>query len=308
VHNVRREPLRRLGLGADEVLALNPGIVHCTASGFHEASALARAPAIDDSIQAATGLASLNAGPDGAPRFVPSLIADKTAGLALAGAMLAALVRKLRTGRGGVLDVPMYDTLAGFVLLEHLQGHTYVPATGEAGYRRVTAEGRRLYRATDGWLTMTPYTRPQWKAFFESVGDAAMAADPRVIDPVERNRHIGWLYDRVGEAAATRSVDEWLALCGAQGIPAFRAVSVDEVAADTALEASGAIARIEHPTEGPLRMLASPGYLDGRPARAAGFAPHLGEHTVQVLREAGYDDAAIAALRARRVAIAHEGG
>jgi formyl-CoA transferase len=304
VHNVRREPIARLGLAPADVLAINPSIVYCTASGFHEDSPLARAPAIDDSIQVATGLAALNAGPDGEPRFVPSLIADKTAGMALAGAMLAALVRRLRTGRGGVLDVPMYDTLAGFVLLEHLQGHTYAPATGPAGYRRVTAEGRRLYRAKDGWLTMTPYTRPQWKAFFESVGDAAMAEDPRVVDPVERNRHIRWLYDRVGEAAATRTVDEWLSLCRDQGIPAFRAMTVDEVAADPMLERAGTVARVEHPTEGPIRMLASPGFLDGAPARAAGPAPRLGEHTVEVLREAGLDDAAIAAMRASRAAVA----
>jgi crotonobetainyl-CoA:carnitine CoA-transferase CaiB-like acyl-CoA transferase len=306
VHNVRREPMARLGLAPADVLAINPTIVYCTASGFHEGSALAGAPAIDDSIQVATGLASLNADADGRPRFVPSLIADKTAGMALAGAMLAALVRRLRTGRGGVLDVPMYETLAGFVLLEHLQGHTFEPPTGPAGYRRVTGDGRRLYRARDGWLTMTPYTRAQWRAFFEAVGDPAMADDPRVVDPVARNRNIQWLYDRVGAGAATRGVDEWLALCRTHGIPAFRVATVDEVATDPALEASGAIARTLHPTEGPLRMLASPGFLDGEPARATRPAPRLGEHTVEVLRAVGYDDAAIRAMHDGGAAVAAE--
>ncbi len=304
VHNVRREPIARLGLGPDAVRAIAPSIVYCTASGWHERSPLARAPAIDDSIQAATGLAALNAGPDGAPRFVPSVIADKTAGLALAGAMLAALVRRLRTGVGGTLDVPMYDTLAGFVLAEHLQGRTFEPSDGPAGYRRVTPEGRRMYRAKDGWLTMTPYTRPQWKAFFEAVGDAAMADDPRVVDPVERNRHVQWLYGRVGEAAAARNVDEWLVLCREHGIPASRAVPLDEVARDPGLEASGAIARVEHPTEGTVRMLSSPGFIDGAPSRAPGPAPRLGEHTVAVLREAGLDDTAIGAMLASGVALA----
>ncbi|MEI7445309.1 MAG: CoA transferase [Burkholderiales bacterium] len=304
VHNVRRAPIARLGLGPDDVLALNPSIVYCTASGFHEGSPLAHAPAIDDSIQAATGLAWLNAGPDGAPRFVPSIVADKTAGLALAGAMLAALVRRLRTGRGGVVDMPMYDTLAGFVLVEHLQGHAFEPSIGPAGYRRVTPDGRRLYRASDGWLTMTPYTASQWRAFFGAVGRPEMADDPRVADPVERNRHIQWLYGEVGEAAATRTVGQWLELCREQGIPAWRVATLDEVATDPMLEASGAIARVEHPTEGPMRALASPGFLDGEPARAARPAPRLGEHTVEVLREAGLDDAAIGALRSSRAAIA----
>jgi crotonobetainyl-CoA:carnitine CoA-transferase CaiB-like acyl-CoA transferase len=306
VHNVRRDPITRLGLGPAEVLALNPQIVYCTASGFHEGSALADAPAIDDSIQVATGLAMLNADASGSPRFVPSLIADKTAGLALAGAMLAALVRRLRTGRGGVLDVPMYDTLANFVLLEHLQGRSYEPAAGPTGYRRVTAEGRRLYRASDGWLTMTPYTRPQWRAFFEAVGDTAMGDDPRVIDPVARNQHIQWLYERVGEAAATRTVDEWLALCRTHGIPAFRAATLDDVATDPALEASGTIATVEHPSEGRVRMLASAGFLDGEPARAARPAPRLGQHTTELLRELGYDDTTIAAMCAQRAAVADD--
>jgi crotonobetainyl-CoA:carnitine CoA-transferase CaiB-like acyl-CoA transferase len=308
VHNVRRAPMARLGLAPADVLAIRPDIVYCTASGYHEGSALAGAPAIDDSIQAATGLAALNADGSGAPRFVPSLVADKTAGLALAGAMLAALVRRLRTGRGGVLDVPMYETLAGFVLLEHLQGHTYEPSTGPAGYRRVTGDGRRLYRARDGWLTMTPYTGPQWRAFLQAVGDPAMADDPRVVDPVQRNRHIEWLYDLVGRGAASRSVDDWLALCRAQGIPAYRVASIDEVATDPALEASGAIARVAHPSEGTVRMLASPGFLDGEPARAGRPAPRLGEHTVEVLRAHGLDDAAIAAMRASGAAVASDEG
>ena len=304
VLNVRREPAARLGLAPADVQAINPSIVYCRASGFHEDGPLATAPAIDDSIQVASGLAWLNAAEDGSPRFVPSLIADKTAGLALAGAMLAALVRRLRTGQGGVLDVPMHDTVASFVLQEHLQGHTFDPPEGGAGYRRVTPDGRRLYRARDGWLTMTPYTAPQWRAFFGAVGRPEMADDPRIVDPVERNRNIRWLYERVGEAAATRTVEQWLALCREQGIPAFGVPSIDEVATDPALEASGAIVRAQHPTEGPVRLLASPGFLDGAPARATRPAPRLGEHTVELLREVGYDEAAIASMLDSGAAVA----
>jgi formyl-CoA transferase len=302
VHNVRREPAERLGLSPEAVRRINPSILYCIASGFHEGSALAAAPAIDDSIQVASGLAALNADAQGTPRFVPSLIADKTAGLALAGAMLAALVRRLRTGEGGVVDVPMYETIAGFVLLEHLQGHTFEPALGGAGYRRVTADGRRLYRARDGWLTMTPYTRPQWRAFFAAAGRPELADDPRVTDPVERNRHIAWLYDRVGDAAAQRTVAQWIALCREHSIPAFAVASVDEVAGDPQLRASGALARVQHPSEGTIHALASPGYLDGAPARATSPAPRLGEHTESVLAELGYATGEIDALCAEGAA------
>jgi crotonobetainyl-CoA:carnitine CoA-transferase CaiB-like acyl-CoA transferase len=133
-----------------------------------------------------------------------------------------------------------------------------------------------------------------------------MGDDPRVVDPVARNQHIQWLYERVGEAAATRTVEEWLALCREHGIPAFRAATIDEVATDPALEASGTIATVEHPSEGAVRMLASAGFLDGEPARAARPAPRLGQHTNELLREIGYDDTAIAAMCARRAAVADD--
>ena len=304
VHNVRREPIARLGFAPADVLALNPSILYCWATGFHADSTLAREPAIDDSIQAAAGLADLNRGADGVPRFVPALIADKTAGYALASAMLAALVRRLRTGRGGVVDVPMYDTIASFLLVEHLQGHTFEPATGKAGYLRVAGDGRRLYRARDGWLTMTPYTLQQWRAFFEAIGRPDMLEDRRVTDPVERNRSIQQLYDMVEAAAPQRTVDEWIALARAWGIPAFRIADMDEVARDPALAVSGAIAQVEHPSEGAVRMLAAPGFFDGAPARASGPAPLLGQHTVEVLRGLGYDDRQIDALLAEQAAIA----
>lgn len=298
VHNVRREPVARLGLSAQDVLAVNPSILYCSATGFSDSSPLALEPAIDDVIQVASGLAALNADADGTPRFVPTLVADKTAAYGLSNAILAALVRRARTGRGGVVDVPMFDTMAAYLLVEHLQADLFVPSQGSAGYARVGAEGRRIYRAADGYLSLTPYSTAQWIAYFGATGRAHMTTDPRVTDPVQRSANIRDLYAMVADVAPQRTVDEWIALCREIKIPAYRVISVAEMARNPDLVRSGTIAQVDHPSEGRIKTLASPGFFDGLPARCAAPAPLLGEHTHAVLGELGLSDAQIAALGA----------
>ena len=304
VHNMRRGAIARLGFAPADLLARHPRLLYCAGTGFPESSARRDDVAIDEIVQAASGLAALNAGPDGAPRLVPSVLADKTAGLALACAILAGLVRRAATGRGGLIDVPMYDTFAAFTLAEHLQGETYRPALGGVGYARVLPEARRLYRARDGHLTLTPYTAPQWQAFFRAVGRPEMAEDARVTDPVRRNRHIRELYDMVEALAPSRTVAEWLALAAELGVPAGRVAALADVAADPELERSGTIRAIEQPGDGPVRMLASPGLFDGAAQRHPGPAPRLGEHTRAALAETGMTAAEIAELVNAGAAIA----
>lgn len=297
VHNVRRKPMARLGFSPQACAALNPRLLYCAATGFAEAHELADAPAIDDVIQCAVGLSGLNADADGTPRLVPSLIADKVAGLALASAMLAALVRQRTTGQGGTVDVPMYETLASFCLVEHLQGATFSPQ-GSVGYTRVTREGRRIYRAKDGHVSMTPYSNEQWARFFTAVGRPDMATDPRVTDPAVRGTRFHELYDVVESVAHTRTVAEWIALARELNMPAMPVVSLADVAGDVQLERSGATETREFAGIGPVKHLSSPGFFDGVAARHPMNAPRLGEHTRVLLREAGYDEAGIAALLA----------
>jgi formyl-CoA transferase len=297
VHNVRRKPMARLGFSPQACAALNPRLLYCAATGFAEAHELADAPAIDDVIQCAVGLSGLNADADGTPRLVPSLIADKVAGLALASAMLAALVRQRTTGQGGTVDVPMYETLASFCLVEHLQGATFSPE-GSVGYTRVTREGRRIYRAKDGHVSMTPYSNEQWARFFIAVGRPDMATDPRVTDPAVRGTRFHELYDVVESVAHTRTVAEWITLARELSMPAMPVVSLADVAGDVQLERSGATETREFAGIGPVKHLSSPGFFDGVAARHPMNAPRLGEHTRVLLREAGYDEAGIAALLA----------
>jgi formyl-CoA transferase len=289
IHNVRRGAMDRLDLSYEAVAAVNPRILYCTATGFAQANPRADAAAIDDVIQTSSGLAALNADAAGVPRFVQSLLADKVAGMGLACAVLAALYRRTQTGRGGLVDVPMYETLAAFMLLEHLQGQTFEPGKGEVGYHRVMgARGRRIYRARDGYIAMTPYSGAQWAQFFRETGRAELADDPRITNAVVRNAHVGELYDMIAAVAGERSVAEWEALAARLGFPAQRVNSLADVAADPDLNTTGTLLAREHPGVGRTRMLASPGFFDGRAARHPGLAPQFAEHTQEVLAEAGF--------------------
>lgn len=153
VHNNRPEAIERLGLGYDVLAAINPRLVYAFGLGYKRSGPYGHKAAYDDLVQGASGTAMLQARVDGGPpRFVPSLIIDKTTGLHLAMAILAALVHRERTGEGQLVEVPMLESFAGFLLVEHLFGATWMPPRGESGYGRVLSEHRRPYPTKDGYV------------------------------------------------------------------------------------------------------------------------------------------------------------
>jgi len=160
--------------------------------------------------------------------------------------------------------------------------------------------GRRVYRARDGYLSMTPYSGPQWAEFFRETGRPELATDARITDPATRNAHVSELYELIAAVAGDRSVQEWVALAARLGFPAQRVNALADVAADADLQRSGALVTRNHPGLGKTRMLASPGFFDGKPARHPGLAPQLAEHTAQILAEAGFTQAEVDALAADR--------
>ena len=301
VHNMRMSAVQRLGLHHEALAALNPRLVYCVAPGFGQGGPDENKPAFDDVIQAACGLAGLIGHDSGTPDYVPSLIADKTSGLALANAVLAALFERERSGRGQFVEVPMFETMVAFTLAEHLGGLSFEPAHGPAGYQRLLSGGRRPAPTRDGHVAMLPYSGEHWRQFFIRAGREDLAAKYNFDDRHERNARIQEIYDDMALVTRRMSSAQCLALCEALDIAATRIYSIGELPEHPHLKAVQLFERHEHPAEGSIVGVRPPTRFARTPASVRRLAPLLGEHNVELLREAGLNDAQIAELEAKKV-------
>src|SRR3984957_10840406 len=219
MHNYRPDPARRVGVEYEAFEKINPRLVYLASSGYRAAGPMDPKAAYDDIIQAGSGLASLQAVVAGQPRFLPSIVADKTSSNGVVSALLAALFARERTGKGQAVEVPMYETLVSFVMVEHLYGETFRPALETAGYKRVLNKERRPYPSKDGYFALLPYTDGHWREFFALIGRPDIIADARFGSLTLRLTNIEVVYSTLAEICATRTNAEWLALLKDSNVP-----------------------------------------------------------------------------------------
>jgi crotonobetainyl-CoA:carnitine CoA-transferase CaiB-like acyl-CoA transferase len=287
IHNMRIPAIERLGFGYEAVHTLNPRIIYCAATGFGQEGPDRYKPAFDDIIQASCGLVGINAMVHGEPDYTASLIADKTTGLAVANAVLAALVCRERHGVAQYVEVPMLETMTAFMLTEHMGGLTFTGDGGPAGYARLLQGGRKPARTRDGWIGMLPYTERHWKAFFTMAGREDLLETYDLADRDARNAKIHLLYEELRKIAPTKTTAEWLAICEQIDVPAAPIYSLDALPSHPHLRAVGLFEEGEHPTEGRIRQVRPVARFGMTPVRIRRHAPSLGENTAEVLDEAG---------------------
>ena len=296
VHSMRPQKIARLGFAHDKVCASNPRMVYAAIHGYRDGGPYSGQPAYDDVIQGQSGVAALMSEIAGEPRYAPTILADKTTALTMVGAITAALFARERTGRGQFVEVPMFESMVSFVLAEHLFGHNFAPPLGALGYTRVMGSWRRPYKTRDGYVCMMAYTERHWRKFWSMVNKPEICDDPRFCDIAARARNVVALYELAGTCFPAKTTTEWLALLRDLEIPAARMSSLDELMDDPQLASSGFFKHASHPSEGEIIYTDLPVRFSEIPATPERLQPRLGEHSVEVLREAGLTQAEIDAL------------
>lgn len=303
VHNMRVRAIDKLGFGYERVRALNSRIIYCAATGFDQDGPDRDKPAFDDIIQAACGLVALNEVGQGRADYVPTLVADKTAGMAVVNAVLAALFHRERTGEGQYVEVPMFETLVAFMLAEHLAGKTFVDSDLRGGYQRLLTGGRKPAPTADGEIAILPYTARHWTTFFTAAGRPDLVKEYAVHDRQARSDNIPAMYRSMAEITARHTTAEWMRMCSELDIPATAIYTIDGLLDHPQLQTVRLFETAEHPCEGTVRYVRPPTKFAATPASVRSQAPVLGQHTTEVLRELGYDRSAIDDLCKRGIVI-----
>jgi crotonobetainyl-CoA:carnitine CoA-transferase CaiB-like acyl-CoA transferase len=267
----------RLGLDYATLSAVNPGIIVCAMRGYGGEGPYGPESAYDDVIQAISGMAANQTG-HGEAQFVRSPVSDKVTGLLATSAICAALVERARSGHGQAIEVPMFETMVQFLLLEQQGGYVFDPPRGPAGYPRTDSPFRRPYRTRDGLVGVLPYTDAHWRSLFDLLGAHEQAADPRFATISGRSRHIDELYAWLDAELAELTTAEAIEVSRRAGVPIAPVNGIPDLFDDPHLRAVGFFPRREHPQVGTVRQARSPVRFSRSGSGPSAPAPALDSH------------------------------
>lgn len=278
IHNMRPEAAARLGLGYEFISACHPGVIYVELSGYGLDGPYADRPAFDDVIQAESGLSALLGQAAGdEPRYLPALIADRMTGVTAAHKVLAALFRQQRTGKGCRINVAMFETMAAFVLSDHLGGRSFEPEAGPLGYNRLLSPHRRPYRTRDGHVAVIVYNDKHWRAFFQLVGRPEVGEnDERFATAAGRAENYDFIYSYISPFFGERDTAEWLRVLAVADIPCAPVNDFKSLIDDPHLAAVGFFRTAVDGRGSRYRLMPPKGSAAALPP------PRRGEHTDQI--------------------------
>ncbi len=296
VHSIRPSAIAKLGLAYDKLAEINPGLIYCNLLGFGRGGRYFGKPAYDDTIQAVSGLAMLEAEMHGEPTYVTSVFADKLTGMAAVYAILAAVVSRSNGSGGQEIDVPMFETMVQCLLAEHATGSVFEPPLSDPVYSRTTNKYRRPFRTADGYLSVIVYNQKQFEAFCRIVGRDDLMTDPRFATFSARTHNAALYYQKLGEILAERSNAEWDQLLTRAEVPCMIVNRTADLYRDPHLGDVDFFAQIADGAGNRLKLPHFPVSFHGTPAVKPTEAPQLGRDTESILSGIGCSPADIGRL------------
>jgi len=300
VQNHRPGVAERMGIGEAALRAVKPDLVYVSISGFGESGPYADQRVYDPVIQAISGLAAIQADVEtGRPHMIRLIIPDKVTALTAAQAMTAALLARQRTGEGQHVRLAMLDAVIAFLWPEGMAAYTFV-GNNRSSIRAAKAR-ELIFETTDGYITAAANTDSEWQGMCRALERPQWLSDERFKTPVDRIRNADVRLEMTAEVLKTKSSAAWLERLRANQVPSAPVLSREEMLHNAQVVANQIIVESEHPHAGPMRQPRPATRFERTPAALSRFAPLLGEHTDEVLAEAGVGSGELAALRAQGV-------
>lgn len=293
VENFRLGTMDKLGLGYDTLSAINPALIYCAITGYGRTGPYADKGGFDLIAQGFAGLMSVTGEPGRPPVKGGNAVSDMNAGILATVGILAAYIHRLKTGQGQIVDTSLADAA-----LQQTYWHAAVwfatqRSPQPTGSAHLLTAPYQAFEASDGWINIGGANQANWERICEVLGHPEWRADPRFASNSERMAHLDELVERINAVVRTRSRADWQAAFDAAGVPAGPVHTIGEALSHPQTLARDMVVETVHPQAGPTRGVGCPIHFSATPTPASTAAPLLGQHTRELLREAGYGDAQI---------------
>jgi crotonobetainyl-CoA:carnitine CoA-transferase CaiB-like acyl-CoA transferase len=301
MENFRPGVMDKLGIGYETLKAINPRLIYCAVSGFGQVGPQRATAAFDGMIQAMSGLMSITGFEANGPTRVGFAGADVMSGATAAFGVASALYQRTHTGKGQLVDVAMIDAVMGYLaqqFTEHLMtGRVHGQAANLSVTRKPTGN---LFKTKDGWMVLAVMTDPQFQRLMKVLGRAEALADPRFVDWPTRIENNLALHAIVEEAMKQETSATWVERFAKNDVPAGQVLSIPETVQLDLFQHRTVLQTVET-DHGPIKVIGSGFRLEHGGGSVERPPATLGEHTDEVLGEAGYSAADIAEMRSGKV-------
>ena len=297
VENYRPDVKHRLGIDYETLAADNPRLVYASISGFGQDGPYAKRPGFDQVAQGMGGLMSITGQPGGGPMRVGIPIADLTAGLFAAQAILVALLERERSGKGQWVQTSLLEAQIFMLDFQAARWLMDGEVAGQAGNDHPTSIPTGVFPTADGHINIATAGNDIWLRLCEALGRPDLGEHPDYLTGADRSANREALNAEIAAITREESADTWIARLNEAGVPSGRINSIDQVFADPQVAHLGLAQGIETEARGATMMVRQPARLSRTPSRFVASPPGPGAHSEEILGEIGFDAEAIEALR-----------